>query len=83
MGAFFTSEYDLYSEIRENPTSLFGRLRLALQTAGRNDAEEDVKDAVQEILTAGTFEDAAGPARQLLEILRDAIGVAGIVEKEQ
>ena len=82
MGAFFTSEYDLYSEARKNPTSFFGRLRLALRVADRTDAEEDVKDAVQEILTAATFEEASGPCRLLLEILRDAIGVAKVVEKE-
>jgi hypothetical protein len=82
MGAFFTSEYDLYSEARENPTDFFGRLRLALRATGRSDAEDDVKGAVQEILTARTFEEAAMPCQLLLGILQDAIGVTRAVEKE-
>jgi hypothetical protein len=82
MGAFFRSEYDLYSEVRESPTGLFGRLRLALRATGRGDAEEDVKDAVQEILAAATFEEAAGPCQLLLGILQDAIGVVEAVEKD-
>jgi len=83
MGAFFRNPYDLYEEVTGNPGKFFGGIKRALEIAGRLDAEDDVKDAVQSVVTAGRFEEAAEPCAALLKIMEDAVGVAPVVQKDK
>ena len=77
MGNFFHSEYNLYAEVVGNPggvaKSIFNAVRAV---SGRDDFEEDIADACEEIGSSRSFEDTYSSLRFLMGLLDQTIGVA-------
>lgn len=81
MAAFYRGEYDLYAEIHRDPPAWLAKVAAALAAAGREDRENDAKDAAQEIVALGSYEAARQQLSGLMAILSEAIGVEPEVQR--
>ena len=81
MGAFFRSEYDLYQEVMKDPDAFMENSVLSLRIAGRMDLEDDVKDAVVEIVSCSDLVDANEIVSSLMRMLEDGFGISTTIEK--
>jgi hypothetical protein len=81
MGAFFHGEYDLFSEIMKDPDAFMANSILSLRLADRHDLEDDVKDAVVEIVSCVDFSEARKAVSSLKTMLEDGFGISTTIEK--
>ena len=76
MSAFFRGEYDLFQEIVKGSEEFLKKSMLALSVAGRDDLQDDVKDAVVSIVTSNDFEDAFVATSSLIGFFEDGFGIS-------
>jgi len=81
MGNWFTSEYDLYASIVESPNVSGDLLTEAFTVCRRKDFEQDIKDACDAIISAGSFEEASDSVMFLWNHIAKTIGVSEKMEK--
>lgn len=81
MTAFFRNEYDLFHEIMKGSREFMSKTMLSLDVVGRNDLQDDVKDAIIEIVSSKSFGDASDALSSLLAMFEDAFGVYTKIEK--
>jgi len=81
MGSFFRSEYDLFVEVRQEPKEFLTKALIALSTSNRKDLEEDVKDAVQQIVVSKDFEEAYDSCTSLMTMFQDSFGISEKIQK--
>jgi len=74
MGNFFRSVSDLKAEIDADRNGFLELLVHALDTAGRLDMQDDVKDAVVAISAATDETDVLNAGEVLLDLLQQGIG---------
>ena len=81
MGAFFHSEYDLFSKVTEDSDAFMSNSALSLRIAGRPDLEGSIKDAVVQIVSSVDFSEAKEAVSSLKKILEEGFGVSTMIEK--